>query len=91
MILCFLRGLGHFVDDVLGGADVGVAHAQVDDIFTGSAGFHFKFVDGGEHIRGQSIQAGKPCHGAPQITRNGKIFAWIHHKAGVVKKYVLTL
>jgi hypothetical protein len=57
-----LRGLDELVDDVLGRGAVGVAHAEVDDVFAALAGGGFQFASDVEYIRGQPRQPSKLFH-----------------------------
>jgi hypothetical protein len=51
------RRLNQLVDDVLGRGSVGVAHAEVDDVFSAAAGGHLHVAGDVEDIR----QAGAEC------------------------------
>ena len=57
-----LRGLDELVDDVLGGGAVGVAHAEVDDVFAAFAGGGFQLAGDVEYIRGQPRQPSEFFH-----------------------------
>jgi hypothetical protein len=59
-----LRRLGELLHDVLRRGQVGVAHAQVDDVRALVAHLHLEFVDLGEDIRRQAVDTGKLIHGA---------------------------
>ena len=48
-----LRGLDQLVDDVLGRGAVGVAHAEVDDVFAALAGGGLQFAGDVEYVRGR--------------------------------------
>jgi len=62
MILRFLGCFNQFVHDVSGGTQVGISHAEVDDVFSPMPGFHFNLIDRSEHVWRQSIQSGKFTH-----------------------------
>src|SRR5205085_2761476 len=49
------RRLGQLLDRDLGRRDVGVAEAQVDDVFAGPAGGHLQPVDDGEDVGWQRV------------------------------------
>jgi len=66
-----LRGLDHLVDDVLGGGAVGIAHAEVDDVFAPAAGGHLHFAGDVEDVGGQSLNAGKLFHDDSSVKAKG--------------------
>ena len=55
MILGFLDGFDQFLDNMIGSAEIRVAHAQVDDVLPFSPGLHFDFVDFCKDIRWQPV------------------------------------
>jgi len=57
VIVRFLGSLDQFVDDMLWGCQIGVSHAEVDDIFSGAPPFHLQSIDLGKNIGWQSIHA----------------------------------
>ncbi len=62
MIMGFFSGLNQLVHNVLRRADIGVAHAQVDDIVACPPRFHLQLIDGCKHVRGESIKSGEFFH-----------------------------
>ncbi len=52
-----LRGLNHLVDDVLGRGAVGVAHAEVDDVFAAAAGGDLHFAGDVEDVGREALNA----------------------------------
>ena len=60
-----LRGLDELVDDVLRSGAVGVAHAEVDDVFAALAGGGFQFTCDVEYVRGQPRQPSELFHACP--------------------------
>ena len=54
-----LGDLHQFFDNVRRRGAVGIAHAQVDDVFTTAASGHFQLGGDVEHVRGESIYARK--------------------------------
>ena len=52
-----LRRFAHFIDDVLGRGLIGVAHAEVDDVFTAAARRHFELAHLVKNIRWQALDA----------------------------------
>ena len=56
------RRLDQLVDDVLGRGAVGVAHAEVDDVFAAAAGGHLHFAGDVEDVGGQALNARKLFH-----------------------------
>ncbi len=49
--------LNQLVDDVLGRWQVGIAHAQIDDVGSAGARLAFQAVDLGEYVRRQALDA----------------------------------
>jgi len=65
MVVRLLGGLDEFVDNVRRRPEVGIAHAEVDDVLALAAGLHLDLVHGGEYIRWQTIKSRKPtAHGS---------------------------
>ena len=62
------------------GSQIGVAHSQVNDIYSRMSGFHLDLVDCGKDIRRQSVQSGKFCHDTP--LSNGMKAVMICYKNG---------
>jgi hypothetical protein len=60
-----LRGLDQLVDDVLRRCAVGVAHAEVDDVFAALAGGGFQFACDVEYVRRQPRQPSELFHAFP--------------------------
>jgi hypothetical protein len=58
-----LSGLDHLVDDVLWRRLIGIAHAEIDNVFATFAGGCFQFPSDVEDIGGQSLDARKFSHG----------------------------
>jgi hypothetical protein len=54
-----LRNLHEFFDNVRRRGAVGVAHAQVDDVFATTTGGHLQLGSDVENVRGESIYARK--------------------------------
>jgi hypothetical protein len=54
-----LGDLHQFFDDMRRRGPVGVAHAQVDDVFTTTTGGHLQLGGDVENVRGESIYARK--------------------------------
>ena len=50
-------GLDQLVDDVLGRGEIGIAHAEVDDVGAGGAGLGLELVDLLEDVRRQAPHA----------------------------------
>ena len=61
------RRFDKLVDDVLGRGAVGVAHAEVDDVFAAAAGGHLHFAGDVEDVSGEALNAGKLFHGDSRI------------------------
>ena len=57
-----LRGFHQLVDNVFGGRSVGIAHRQVDDILTATAGRHLEFSGDIEHVRRKTSDTRKLGH-----------------------------
>ena len=57
-----LRGLDELVDDVLGRGSVGVAHAEVDDVFAAAAGAGLHLAGDVEDIGREALNARKLFH-----------------------------
>ncbi len=62
MIAGICHRLHQLVDDVLRGGDVGIAHAQVDDVFTPPSGLTLQGVNNAENIRGKSFDPAEFFH-----------------------------
>ena len=62
-----LRGLDELVDDVLGRGAVGIAHAEVDDVFAAAAGGDLHFAGDVEDVGGQTLNAGELFHGDSSV------------------------
>ena len=56
------RGFDHFVDDVPGRGAVGVAHAEVDDVFAAAARGHLHLPGDVEDVGGEALDTGKLFH-----------------------------
>ena len=54
--------LDELVDDVLGRGAVGIAHAEVDDVFAAAAGGDLHFAGDVEDVRRQALNAGELFH-----------------------------
>ena len=71
MVMGSLDRLAELVDDGLRRRVAGVAHAEIDDVFTGAAGGELEFVHDGEHVRGEAVDAcevgGCPAFSKPQL------------------------
>src|SRR4051794_26923348 len=63
-----LRGLNHLVDDVFGRSAVGIAHAEVDDVFSTAARGDFHFAGDVEDIGRQALNTAELFHGSLQNT-----------------------
>ena len=63
-----LRRLNHLVDDVLGRGAVGVAHAEVDDVFAAAAGGDLHLAGDVEDVRREALNAGELFHGDSSVT-----------------------
>src|ERR1700722_7482534 len=57
-----LRGFNHFVENVLRRRPVGVAHAEVDDVFAAPPRRHFYLPGDVEDIRGQTLDSCELFH-----------------------------
>ena len=62
-----LRGLDHLVDDVLGRGAVGIAHAEVDDVFATAAGGDLHFAGDVEDIGRQALNTTELFHDDSRI------------------------
>src|SRR5579864_6164235 len=58
-----LRRFNHLVDDVFGRGSVGVAHAEVDDVFSAAAGGNLHLPRDVEDIRRKALNAAELFHG----------------------------
>jgi predicted membrane GTPase involved in stress response len=54
--------LDELVDDVLGRGSVGVAHAEVDDVFAVTAGGHLHLAGDVEDVRREALDAAELFH-----------------------------
>ena len=54
-----LGRLDQFIDDVLGGRPVGIAHAEIDDVLPARAGLGLQLIDDVEHIGGEALDSGE--------------------------------
>ena len=54
-----LQGFNQFIGDVLGRGQIGIAHSEINDIFTGRARLGLDRIDLGEDIRRQALYAVK--------------------------------
>jgi hypothetical protein len=61
------RRFHQLVDDVLGRGLVGVAHPEVDDVFTIGPGFRLQVIDDGEDVRREPLDPIEVVHGAFSI------------------------
>ena len=57
-----LRRLNHLVDDVFGRGAVGVAHAEVDDVFSAAARGHLHLAGDVEDIGREALDAAEFFH-----------------------------
>ena len=57
MGIAALRGLHQLVDDMLRRGLIGIAHAEVDDVFAAPARRHFEFADHVEHVGRKTLNA----------------------------------
>ena len=71
-----LRGLDHLVDDVLGGGAVGIAHAEVDDVFAAAARGDFHFAGDVEDIGRKALNAGELIHDDSSMPPLTKTCRW---------------
>ena len=62
MIRGLERRLHQLVHDVLGRGSVGIAHAEVDDVFAAVAGGHLHGIGNGEDIRREALNAAEFFH-----------------------------
>ena len=62
MIAGIRHRLHQFVNNGLRRGDVGITHAQVDDIFAPSSGLAFEGVHNAENIRGESFYPAEFFH-----------------------------
>jgi hypothetical protein len=56
-------GLDHLVHDVPGRGAVGIAHAEIDDVFATAPGGGFEFAGDVEDISGEAANAREFVHG----------------------------
>ena len=61
--------LNQLVDDVGGRGAVGIAHAEVDDVFAAAAGGHLHFAGDVEDVGGKALNAGKLVHDDSSVKR----------------------
>ena len=66
-----LRGLDHLVDDVLGRGAVGIAHAEVDDVFAAAARGDFQLPGDVEDVRREALNAAELFHDDSRIQGSG--------------------
>ena len=64
-------GLDQLVDDVLGRGQIGIAHAEIDDVGAGGAGLGLELVDLLEDVRRQPPRAVEVRHRVPHSRRAG--------------------
>ena len=57
------RRFDQLVDDVFGRGPVGVAHAEVDDVFAAAAGGHLHLAGDVEDVSGEALNAAELFHG----------------------------
>ena len=64
-----LRRLDHLVDDVFGRGSVGVAHAEVDDVFAAAAGVDLHLAGDVEDVGREALNAAELFHGDSSVRR----------------------
>ncbi len=65
-----LRRLNHLVDDVFGRGSVGVAHAEVDDVFSAAARGDLHLAGDVEDIGRQALNAAELFHDESSLPVN---------------------
>ncbi len=63
-----LRGLDHLVDDVLGRGAVGIAHAEVDDVFAAAARGDFHLAGDVEDVGREALNTAELFHDDSSMT-----------------------